>query len=109
MAREHPAQYILWNLLADAGGQVVVNAPLFERRARLAELFEDAPAQLTLRPQTTDMDEVGEWLTTYTAAGIGGVVVKRLDGRYEPGRRGWQKFRVRAGDRGDHRRPSVAG
>ncbi|WP_262286021.1 ATP-dependent DNA ligase [Micromonospora sp. MA102] len=96
MAREHPAHYVLWDLLADAGGQVVINAPLFERRARLAELLEAAPAQLTLTPQTTDMDEVGDWLTTYTAAGIEGVVVKRLDGRYEPGRRGWQKFRVRA-------------
>ncbi|WP_255472718.1 hypothetical protein [Micromonospora sp. MP36] len=96
MAREHPAHYVPWDLLADAGGHVVINAPLFERRARLAELLEAAPAQLTLTPQTTDMDEVGDWLTIYTAAGIEGVVVKRLDGRYEPGRRGWQKFRVRA-------------
>ncbi|MGC1215147.1 MAG: hypothetical protein WA890_28285, partial [Micromonospora sp.] len=72
MVREHPAHYVLWDLLADAGGQVVINAPLFERRARLAEVLEDAPAQLTLTPQTTDMDEVGDWLTTYTAAGIEG-------------------------------------
>ncbi len=96
IAREHPAHYVLWDLLADAGGHVVINAPLLERRARLAELLEAAPAQLTLTPQTTDMNEVGDWLTTYTTAGIEGVVVKRLDGRYEPGRRGWQKFRVRA-------------
>lgn len=42
------------------------------------------------------MDEVAEWLTTYTVAGIEGVVIKRLDGRYEPGRRGCQRFRLRA-------------
>lgn len=95
MARGHPAHYVMWDLLAGAGGHVVINAPLFERRTRLAELLECSPAHLTLTPQTTDMDEVAEWLTTYTVAGIEGVVIKRLDGRYEPGWHGWQKFRLR--------------
>ncbi|MDZ5443532.1 hypothetical protein U2F26_12405 [Micromonospora sp. 4G57] len=96
MARKPPAHCAMWDLLADAGGHVLINAPLLEWRTRLAEVLEDAPAQLTLMPQTTDMDEVDNRLTNYTAAGIEGVVVKRLDGRHEPGRRGWQKFRVRA-------------
>ncbi len=42
------------------------------------------------------MREVADWLLNWTvAAGIEGVVSKRLVGRYEPGRRGWWKFRTR--------------
>ncbi len=96
LAREHPAHYVLFDLLADAGGQVVLDLLLSQRRARLQRLLADAPAQLTLTPQTADMRQVADWLLNWTvAAGIEGVVTKRLGGRYEPGRRGWSKFRTR--------------
>jgi ATP-dependent DNA ligase len=72
MAREHPAHYVLWDLLADAGGRLVINALLFERQARLADPLESSPTQLPLTPQTTDMDEVGVWLTTYPRPGSRG-------------------------------------
>ncbi|MFI0797024.1 hypothetical protein ACH4OY_30730 [Micromonospora rubida] len=72
-----------------------MDAPLAQRRARLADVLAGAAPQLTLSPHTTDADEAAEWLTTWTAAGIEGVVAKRLDGRYEPGRRGWSKLRAR--------------
>ncbi|MEU8048088.1 ATP-dependent DNA ligase [Micromonospora echinofusca] len=95
LAARHPAHYVLFDLLADASGQLLLDTPLVERRAQLACLLADAPAQLTLTPQTDDMAEVGQWLTTWTAAGIEGVVIKRRAGRYTPGRRGWGKFRTR--------------
>ncbi|RZU76147.1 ATP dependent DNA ligase-like protein [Micromonospora kangleipakensis] len=96
VARERPAHYVLFDLLADAGGHVILNLPLAQRRARLEQLLADAPAQLTLTPQTADMRQVSDWLLNWTvAAGIEGVVSKRLDSRYEPGRRGWSKFRTR--------------
>ncbi|MFI5489193.1 ATP-dependent DNA ligase [Micromonospora echinaurantiaca] len=96
LARECPAHYVLFDLLADAGGRVILDLPLSKRRARLEHLLADAPPQLTLTPQTADMRQVGEWLMHWTvAAGIEGVVSKRLGGRYEPGRRGWSKFRTR--------------
>jgi ATP-dependent DNA ligase len=96
LAREHPAHYVLFDLLADAGGQVILNLPLSQRRARLQRLLVDAPAQLTLTPQTADMRQVADCLLHWTvAAGIEGVVSKRLGSRYEPGRRGWSKFRTR--------------
>ncbi|MFI7209566.1 ATP-dependent DNA ligase [Micromonospora aurantiaca (nom. illeg.)] len=96
LVHDCPAHYVLFDLLADAGGQVVLNLPLSERRARLERLLADAPTQLTVTPQTTDMRLVADWLLTWTvAAGIEGVVSKRLAGRYEPGRRGWWKFRTR--------------
>ncbi|WP_233197113.1 ATP-dependent DNA ligase [Verrucosispora sp. ts21] len=96
LARERPAHYVLFDLLADADGQVVLDMPLAQRRARLERLLVDAPAQLTLTPQTTDMLQVTDWLLHWTvAAGIEGVVSKRLSSRYEPGRRGWWKSRTR--------------
>ncbi|MFG2059341.1 hypothetical protein ACGFI9_35555 [Micromonospora sp. NPDC048930] len=62
----------------------------------MEQLLADAPALLTLTPQTTDMRRVSDWLLHWTvAAGIEGVVTKRSSGRYEPGRRGWSKFRTR--------------
>ncbi|MEU9740159.1 ATP-dependent DNA ligase [Micromonospora chersina] len=96
LARECPAHYVLFDLLADADGRVILDLPPSQRRARLERLLADAPAQLTLTPQTTDMRQVADWLLHWTvAAGIEGVVSKRLAGRYEPGRRGWSKFRTR--------------
>ncbi|MFE9207475.1 ATP-dependent DNA ligase [Micromonospora sp. NPDC007230] len=96
LARECPAHYVLFDLLADADGQTIIDLPLSQRRARLERLLVDAPAQLTVTPQTADMRQVADWLLHWTvAAGIEGVVSKRLNGRYEPGRRGWSKFRTR--------------
>ncbi|MEV4545217.1 ATP-dependent DNA ligase [Micromonospora echinaurantiaca] len=96
LARECPAHYVLFDLLADPGGQVLLNRELSQRRDRLEQLLASAPAQLTLTPQTTDMRQVADWLTHWTVAtGIEGVVSKRSTGRYEPGRRGWWKYRTR--------------
>ncbi|MCP3785297.1 ATP-dependent DNA ligase [Micromonospora sp. A3M-1-15] len=93
LARECAAHYVL---LADADGWVILDLALSERRARLEGLLAGAPAQLTLTPETADMRQVSDWLLHWTvAAGIEGVVSKRLAGRYEPGRRGWSKFRTR--------------
>ncbi|MFI6263282.1 ATP-dependent DNA ligase [Micromonospora sp. NPDC051006] len=96
LARECPAHLVVFDLLADDGGEVTLELPLSQRRARLGRLLADAPTQLTLTPQTADMRQVSEWLAHWTvAAGIEGVVSKRLSGRYEPGRRGWWKYRTR--------------
>ncbi|WP_244295339.1 hypothetical protein [Micromonospora orduensis] len=94
LARDCPAHYVLFDLLADAGGEGILNLPLSERRARLEQLLTGAPPQLIVTPQTADMRQVWDWLSNWTVAtGIEGVVTKRLSGRYEPGRRGWWKFR----------------
>ncbi|MET7752377.1 ATP-dependent DNA ligase [Micromonospora sp. NPDC005367] len=94
VARECPAHYVLFDLLAD-GGEVILDLPLSRRRARLERLLADGPPQLALTPQTTDMRQVSDWLLHWTVAtGIEGVVSKRLGGRYEPGRRGWWKYRT---------------
>ncbi|MGB2571857.1 hypothetical protein ACPFP2_25895 [Micromonospora citrea] len=86
---------MLFDLLADVDGQVLLGLPLSERRGRLEQLIAGAPAQLAVTPQTADMRQVANWLIQWSvAAGIEGLVSKRHDGRYEPGRRGWSKYRT---------------
>lgn len=95
-AHEHPAYYVVFDLLVDAGAELVISLPLVERRARLVRLLTGARPQLTVTPQTQDLEQVSQWLTGWVVAGVEGIVIKRLDSRYEPGRRGWAKFRIRA-------------
>lgn len=95
LVRRHPAHYVVFDLLVDAAGHPLLDRRLADRRVALAELLADAPPDLVLCPQTTDPDLAAEWLGSWTAAGVEGVVVKRLDSRYEPGRRGWRKVRAR--------------
>ncbi|MBQ0906031.1 hypothetical protein KBX63_29300 [Micromonospora sp. U21] len=74
IAQRHPAHYVVFDLLSAPPRRPLLNRPLHERRALLTQPFVDAPAQLTLSPQTTDPDQAAEWLTTWTAAGIEGVL-----------------------------------
>ncbi|MGN9811402.1 ATP-dependent DNA ligase [Micromonospora sp. BQ11] len=90
----HPAHYVVFDLLRAPPGRPLLDTTLIERRALLEQLLADAPVSLTLSPQTTDLEQAVEWLHTWTAAGMEGLMIKRLDGRYEPGRRGWQKLRA---------------
>ncbi|MCX4586351.1 hypothetical protein [Streptomyces sp. NBC_01481] len=68
-----------------------------ERRAALESVFQghglQAPWALT--PSTSDRALAEEWLTEWTAVGVEGLVIKGLDQTYQPGRRGWLKYRTR--------------
>ncbi|MCU1650470.1 MAG: dependent ligase [Pseudonocardia sp.] len=46
-------------------------------------------------PATTDPAVARAWLTNHSAAGIEGVVAKRLDQPYRAGGRTWRKIRTR--------------
>jgi ATP-dependent DNA ligase len=94
LARQHPAHYVVFDVLA-TGDASWLPAPLAERRALLEDLLAGAPANLVLCPQTTDPAVAREWIDTWTATGIEGVVAKRLDQPYRVGRGGWQKLRAR--------------
>jgi ATP-dependent DNA ligase len=94
-AAHHPAHYVAFDLLR-LGGRDTKTLPYADRRAALERLFADRrlAGHWTLSPSTTDQSVVEEWLT-WSAAGIEGVVFKRLDQPYLPGVRGWRKYRVR--------------
>ncbi len=102
LSREHPALYVLFDLLVDAQGRSLVDRPLAERRAALERFFTSAvPAGSLLRlsPQTTERAAVERWFAS-VGAGLDGVVAKRADLAYQSGERtGMQKVkRMRTAD-----------
>jgi ATP-dependent DNA ligase len=85
LAAETPASFVAFDLLA-LGDDVVMDRPLDERRGLLASaVTEDDVVHLT--PASTDRAVALEWFEQFEGAGLDGVVAKRLDGTYTPGKR----------------------
>jgi ATP-dependent DNA ligase len=96
LARETPAAFITFDMLADRSGRSLIDAPLSERRAAL-EAFHAAVGEqkgLRLSPYTRDLRTARRWLDLAGGA-LDGVVAKRVDGRYEPGERAMLKVKRR--------------
>jgi ATP-dependent DNA ligase len=53
----HPATFVIFDVLADAGTPTL-DQPLHARRARLEALLAGAPPNLVVCPQTTDPDRL---------------------------------------------------
>ena len=79
LARETPARYIAFDLLAQ-GDRSLLEAPFAERRASLEVLLQDG--QVALTPATRARDEAEPWLRSGE-----GVVAKDVDAGYHPGQR----------------------
>jgi ATP-dependent DNA ligase len=93
---EHPAHLVLFDVLQVPPDLDVRPRPLLERRGLLEQLLVDAPPQLALSPQTTSVELAREWLETWPAAGVEGVLIKGAAEPYRSGRRGWLKLRQRS-------------
>jgi ATP-dependent DNA ligase len=87
LAAAHPARLIVFDLLADEGGQDLTGQVLAARRAALENLMIRlrSPA-LALCPATCDVQEARRWLAALDP-GRDGVMAKRLDAPYAAGRR----------------------
>jgi ATP-dependent DNA ligase len=96
LATQRPANYVVFDLLAESGDDLR-GEPLRVRRRRLEGLFADAQPPLMLSAATTDHEQAQKWLTRYAAAhvGIEGIVAKGLGQRYRGGARDWLKYRYR--------------
>ena len=102
LSREHPAFYVVFDLLVDARGKSWVDAPLDRRRValeRLAAREFTSASRLRLSPAARSRREVDRWLDAL-GAGLDGVIAKRIDFAYRSGERsGMQKFkRLRTAD-----------
>ena len=97
LAAETPASFVAWDLLA-LGDEDLRDAPFDARRSRLAAALR-APgtgpgrSRVLLTPATGDRAVAADWFDRFEGAGLDGVVAKRLDGRYEPGRRAMVKIK----------------
>jgi ATP-dependent DNA ligase len=79
LARETPAAFVAFDLLAD-GRRSLLELPYAERRERLAKIV-GAPVELT--PVTADRDAAREWLSGRSE----GAIAKESDAPYQPGER----------------------
>lgn len=85
LAEQTPAHFIGFDALA-TGNRSLMGQPFRTRRDALTELVEEKRWCHVTR--TTEDPELGaHWLTTFEGAGLDGVVAKRLDGNYLPGKR----------------------
>jgi ATP-dependent DNA ligase len=102
LAREHPALYIVFDLLVDAQGNSLVAQPLRERRQaleRFARRTFVGTKGFRLSPVTYERADVDAWLAAL-GGGLDGAVAKRVDLAYRSGERtGMQKYkRMRTAD-----------
>ena len=98
LARETPAAFVAFDLLA-VDGRDLMAATQLERRAALEALLATARPPLYLTPATRDRALAGQWLQRFEGAGLDGVVAKPADGAYRPGKRAMLKIKhVRTAD-----------
>ena len=92
LAAASPASFVAWDLLAldDADLRAV---PQGQRRERLEDVLATAGAPIHLTPATRDRATAAEWFERFEGAGLDGVVAKRLDAPYQPGKRAMLKIK----------------
>lgn len=89
--RELPVTYVAFDVLY-AGGRSLLSLPYRDRRALLAELELEGPAW---RAPMHREDDGGALLAATAEQGLEGIVAKRLDSPYEPGRRSGAWIKVK--------------
>ena len=91
LARETPAQLIVFDLLARSGISLL-ERPLVERRRELEDFMAQAASPVLRLGEATEQEARGtEWLGQ---EGLDGIVAKRLDLPYQSGERAMRKFKL---------------
>jgi ATP-dependent DNA ligase len=98
LAAQHPATYIVFDLLAGERGKSLLESTLLERRPKLeqfARRFFAGHDDLRLSPATTRLSQAKKWLGA-SGGNLDGLIAKRLDVPYRSGERdGMQKIKKR--------------
>jgi ATP-dependent DNA ligase len=102
LSREHPALYVVFDLLVDERGKSLVDAPLSQRRLALERFYaheRNRVPSFRLSPAVRSRNEANAWFESL-GSGLDGVVAKRVDLPYQSGERtGMQKYkRMRTAD-----------
>jgi bifunctional non-homologous end joining protein LigD len=82
--------------ILELDSEPLIDLPLVERRKRLENVVDQSVGGVIISPQFEDGEAL---LEAAREQGLEGVVAKRKDSRYQPGRRSpdWQKVKVRQG------------
>jgi ATP-dependent DNA ligase len=92
LAAEMPSSFVAFDLLA-VDGTDITEEPQERRRERLEQLMRKLRPPLHLTPMTRDRDTAIRWLAEFEGAGLDGVIVKAIDGAYQPGKRAMIKVK----------------
>jgi ATP-dependent DNA ligase len=92
LAAETPASFVAWDLLA-LGDRDLRGVPQQERRRLLEEVLPAPQPPLHVTPATRDRVMAADWFDRFEGAGLDGVIAKRLDGTYQPGKRAMLKIK----------------
>jgi ATP-dependent DNA ligase len=92
LAAETPASYVAWDLLA-LGDEDLRGVPQGDRRHRLESAMGGVTPPIHVTPATLEREVAADWFDRFEGAGLDGVVAKRLDGQYQPGKRAMIKVK----------------
>ncbi|MDQ6794884.1 MAG: ATP-dependent DNA ligase [Chloroflexota bacterium] len=92
LAAEMPASFVAWDLLA-LDDEDLRRTPQGERRRRLEAALGSPKPPIHLTPATTDRATGQDWFGRFEGAGLDGVIAKRLDAPYQPGKRAMLKIK----------------
>ena len=92
LAEQSPASFVAWDLLA-LGDEDLRAVRQGDRRARLEAVLGAARPPVHLTPATRDRATAVDWFERFEGAGLDGVVAKRLDAPYQPGKRAMLKIK----------------
>lgn len=78
-------------------GRVTFSLPLFERRQILEKILKTDPKSFILSPQTKTQDPnlIDKLFDEAISQGLEGVMVKKIDGPYQAGARGWNWMKLK--------------
>ena len=102
LAAETPGSFVAFDALA-LGDEDLTDRPFGERRPLLEAALGDGgsvpPSERATRvlvsPQTEDPDVARDWFTTFESLGLDGLIAKRAEDPYTPGRRTMAKIKHR--------------
>jgi ATP-dependent DNA ligase len=92
LAAESPASFVAWDLLS-LGDDDLREMPQGERRAKLESALGEVKPPVHLTPATSDRAMAADWFDRFEGAGLDGVIAKRLDAPYQPGKRAMLKIK----------------
>jgi ATP-dependent DNA ligase len=92
LAAQSPASFVAWDLLA-IDDEDLRGVAQGARRARLETALGRATPPVHLTPATSDRALAADWFDRFEGAGLDGVIAKRLDARYQPGKRAMLKIK----------------
>lgn len=100
LSLETPAMLVLFDMLAEPGGRIIIGEPLTTRRQAIeAFVATAARPELHLSKHTHDAATAGRWLQGAGHGSTDGVVAKLIAGPYRPGERAMVKVkRLRTAD-----------